>query len=169
MAVALAAAALWTLVLILAQVSLLRWARLRNRFMASLVAFLLVLAGNSLSVFGTLIGMAGPARTLLNVFYADLALLCAFVLYMPFYYTIAMSLSVQTMISLQATAEGNAPLTELHGRFASRSILDGRLESMVANSYLSRRGACFGLTRKGRLTARVFQWFKARWQLGPGG
>jgi len=169
MDVALTAAIIWTVAFVIAQVSLLRWVVLRNRFKATAAAFLLALAGNSLSVFDILVGTAGTARALLNVFYADLAMLCALILYMPFYYTIATSLSVQTMITMGSIADAHTPLTELHERFATPSILNGRLESMVASGYLSERGACYGLTRKGRITARVFQWFKKFWRLGPGG
>jgi hypothetical protein len=81
-----------------------------------------------LSVFGILVDATGTAQALLGVFYADLALLCAFVLHMPFYYTIAASLSVE-----------------------------GRLQSIAANGYLTRHGDKCRLTSKGRVTARRIQ------------
>lgn len=169
MEVALIVAVLWTVAFVIAQVCLVRYVVPPSRFKATVVAFGLAVAGNSLSVFAALVGTCGTARLLLNLLYADLAMLCAFNLYMPFYYTIAASLSVQTMIALEGTPQGQAPLTELHGQFASQSIVEGRLESMVANGYLTRSGDCYRLTRKGRLTARVSQCFKECWRLGPGG
>jgi hypothetical protein len=169
MDVALVVAALWIVAFVMAQVCLVRCVAPRRRFKATLAVLGLAVAGNSLSVLAALVSNSATARALLNLFYADLALLCAFIVYMPFYYTIAASLSVQTMITLEAAPHGNTPLTLLQRQFASLSILEGRLESMAANGYLTRSGACYRLTGKGRVTARVFQWFKKCWRLGPGG
>jgi hypothetical protein len=94
---------------------------------------------------------------------------CLFVLYMPFFFTIATSLSVQTMILVERSPGGRAEVQELRERFASRQLVAGRLQSMVANGYLVREGDCYRVTTKGRLVARLFGVLKHAWRLGAGG
>ncbi len=94
-------------------------------------------------------------------------MLSLFVLYMPFYYTIATSLSVQTLIEIQR--EHQMPLDQLKAAFVSKCLLQRRLEAMVLSGLLQRHGSSFRLTRKGRLVARLSRCVKLLWRLGPGG
>jgi hypothetical protein len=91
-----------------------------------------------------------------------------FVLYMPFYYTTAASLSVQSLIVL-ARAGSPIPLSRLASTFASAAVLHARLESMARNGYVAEQGDSFHITSKGRLVARLFSTLKRVWVLGPGG
>lgn len=169
MAVALTSAVLWTIAFLATQASLLHWVVPRNPFKVTVLAFAFALAGNTLSVSCTIAGTTDIHQGLLRAVYADLAMLCAFILYMPFYYTVAASLSVQTVIALARTPHGMASLPTLYSHFASMSILEVRLQSMVVNGYLTRHEDNYRLTRKGSSTAWVFQCFKKCWRLGPGG
>jgi hypothetical protein len=98
-----------------------------------------------------------------------MTMLCLFVLYMPFYFTIAASLSVQSLILIARAPHGRMPLVELREHFASRQILEQRLETMVRNGYLFRSGERYHPTAKGKLVGRAFQVVKRCWKLGAGG
>ncbi len=94
---------------------------------------------------------------------------CCFVLYMPLYYVIATSLSVQTIIAiLEAGPEGRS-LDILKNVFGSNDLLRKRLETLVTNGYLIHDGDRFRATRKGVRISHVFFWLKNLWRLGPGG
>jgi hypothetical protein len=103
------------------------------------------------------------ATTILLVF------ACCFVLYMPFYYTVATSLSVQTMILVDEAGPNGLPLSYLQNLFASQDVLDARLAIMVANGYLIQNGDRFQVTGKGTFISRVFGGLKSLWRLGAGG
>lgn len=97
-----------------------------------------------------------------------LVMACLFVLYMPFYYTVAASLSVQTLILL-LNAGGRLDTSTLKSRFAAVGLVEGRLRTMRMNGYLLSDGERFCLTPRGRLIARRFEAIKRLWKLGPGG
>ena len=90
-------------------------------------------------------------------------------LYLPFYYSVAASLSLQTLILLSKQANGSLPVTALQHRLASRQLVAQRLATMGANRFLIERGRTYYLTDKGRRTARIFLFFKTLWRLGAGG
>ena len=90
-------------------------------------------------------------------------------LYLPFYYSVAASLSLQTLILLSKQANGSLPVTALQYRFASRQLVAQRLATMGANRFLIERDRTYYLTDKGRRTARIFLFFKTLWRLGAGG
>ncbi len=92
-----------------------------------------------------------------------------FILYMPFYYTIATSLSVQTLIAIQRAHRHQMPIDQLRAAFVSKDLLQRRLEAMVQSGLLQNDGSGFRLTRKGRCVARLFNAVKLLWRLEPGG
>ena len=92
-----------------------------------------------------------------------------FVLYMPFYYTIATSLSVQTMILLDHEPRKILALRALQEHFVSRDLVQKRLETMVQNGYLHHYSEGYSLTPRGYATAIIFSRLKKLWRLGAGG
>ena len=93
---------------------------------------------------------------------------CAYLLYMPFYYTVSASQSVQLVIDIHAAPDGLS-VEELRGRHPVDEILAGRLETLLWAGYVTEVDGRFALTGKGRLTSRPFRAVKALWRLGPGG
>lgn len=92
----------------------------------------------------------------------------AFLLYMPFYYTIAASFSVGMLIALDAEPDGLS-WSALAARHPFEAILAQRLATLASAGYVRREGAGYRLTPKGTLVARVFAAVKRLWRLGPGG
>ena len=90
-------------------------------------------------------------------------------LYLPFYYSVAASLSLQTLILLSKQPTGALPAAILRKRFASRHLISERLATMSSNGFLDEREDGYSLTDKGRRTAKVFLLFKTLWRLGAGG
>jgi hypothetical protein len=162
-------AAMWFGVFVLLHIAVSRVWPSRGRFQALLAVFLAALLAQMLSVL--LLGTElEPARGyVLAVLTGWVVMLSLFVLYAPFYYTFAASLSVQTVIALQRAPGQRLPLAELRSRFNSEAFLRHRLDSMVATGNLSKEGAAYRLTPKGRSVARVFGSLKRLWRLGPGG
>lgn len=105
----------------------------------------------------------------LRVIYGVLVMACMFILYMPFYYTIVASLSIQTLIYLEEAPRKELTMAELHQRFASRDIVAGRLEIMVSNGYLELGPSGYRVTPKARVMSKIFAFLKGIWKLGPGG
>jgi hypothetical protein len=134
-----------------------------------MIVFACCFAGN----FGTIL-VSDPAalpidQVALRVLYGSLLMGCLFVLYMPFYFTISTSLSVQTLICLREARDRALSTDALRQRFASNEIVAGRLSLMVANGYLAEHRGKYRVTSKGRRIARFFARLKAIWMLGPGG
>jgi hypothetical protein len=100
--------------------------------------------------------------------YGGGVLFCAFILYMPFYYTVSNSLSVQMLIRMQAAPDGLS-VEGLRQDFPMEELLAGRLVTLVASGYVVRTGERFVITAKARVLARSFLFMKALWRLGPGG
>ena len=93
---------------------------------------------------------------------------CAFLLYMPFYYTVAASQSVQLVIDIHGAPDGLS-VEEIRARYPVDEILAGRLETLLWAGYVTEMDGRFALTGKGRLVSRPFRAVKALWRLGPGG
>jgi hypothetical protein len=91
-----------------------------------------------------------------------------FALYMPFYYTVVASLSVQSIILMRQQPNGTA-ITNLREVFASRRLIEQRLATMAINGFVARNNGCYTLTAKGRILARTFSLIKKEWRLGDGG
>ncbi len=104
----------------------------------------------------------------LAAMYATVLMGTAFVLYMPFYYTIDTSVSVRTMLELAASPSG-LTREELVARYHLEWMVRRRLETMTVNGYLVQMDERFTVTPRGRLVARVFGAVKTVAHLGPGG
>ena len=106
---------------------------------------------------------------LMAVIWGCLTILCLFVLYMPFYYAVTTSLSVESMILINNRQQGQYSVEQLQEIFVSKSLVSGRLETMVLNGWLARCGDGYMLTGKGRFIAKCFRFMKKLWNLGAGG
>jgi hypothetical protein len=115
------------------------------------------------------IGTQPFGQIVFRICYGLLVMGCSFVLYMPFYYTIAASLSVQTLIVIESAPAKQTTIDDLCERFASQEIVRGRLNVMVANGYLTVKNGMYRVAPKGRLVAKVFGSLKKLWKLGSGG
>jgi hypothetical protein len=103
-----------------------------------------------------------------RVTYGGVVLFCAFILYMPFYYTISNSLSVQMLIRMEA-APYDLSIEEVRQGFRLDEMLAGRLEILVVSGYLVQNGTRFAMTARARVLAQSFLFMKSLWRLGPGG
>lgn len=163
----------WFSAFLIAHVATFHFVRLRNRFQCIARLFLAAAVGHlaTIVVMQQFAGALGDAfrGPVLSFFAGLLAMLCLFVLYMPFYFTIAASLSVQSLILIARSPGWTLPIAALRERFASRAVLEQRLAAMVANGYLVREGDGFRPTSKGRLVGRSFHAIKRLWRLGAGG
>jgi hypothetical protein len=102
--------------------------------------------------------------------WGELTLVSLFVLYMPFYYTVAASLSIRTLVLLASTADGRKPIADVREQFVSRALVGQRLEIMRANGFLTESsGGSFTLTPKGQRLARIFAALKHFWRMDAGG
>jgi hypothetical protein len=114
-------------------------------------------------------GLLMDGGIFMAVLWGWLMILCLFVLYMPFYLAVARSLTVETMILINNRQEGQYSIEQLQEIFVSKSLVSGRLETMVLNGWLSRCGDGYVLTGKGRFIAKCFRFMKKLWNLGTGG
>ena len=112
-------------------------------------------------------GGAGVSWLMLAI--GTLTIVSAWILYMPFYYVVATSVSVRILITLRHAPGRALPLAALESMFASTEMLQSRLETMETYGHVSRQGDLFAIARKGRVIARSFRFIKAAWRLGPGG
>lgn len=90
-------------------------------------------------------------------------------LYLPFYYSIVASLSLQTIILLSEQANGALPIMRLRQRFVSCQLVTQRLRTLARNGFVVERKNGYSLTVKGRRVAETFLFFKTFWRLGAGG
>lgn len=104
-----------------------------------------------------------------NVFVCWLTMAALFVLYMPFYYTIATSISIQTLIFLLSHSNNMVESKNLYSRFANRKILIERLSIMDRNGYIQCTNEKYVLRSKGYFVASIFSKIKHVCCLGPGG
>jgi hypothetical protein len=108
--------------------------------------------------------------TLLALLWGLLTLVCLLILYMPFYYTVASSLSVRTLVLLAAEPGGRLSIDEVRERFVSSALVGQRLEIMETNGFLAAtEDGGFVLTSKGRVLATVFGQLKRFWRMDAGG
>jgi len=111
----------------------------------------------------------GPSASWLVAEGASIFLMCcAFVLYMPFVFVIATSLSVDTMLILHRAGR-SISRAELYASFVSIEPVRHRLDVMCGNGLLALHDGRYGLTRKGVRLARFFTAMKRMWNLWPGG
>jgi len=90
-------------------------------------------------------------------------------LYLPFYYSIVASLSLQTIILMNRQSDRSLPIAKLRRRFASRQFVAQRLATMARNRFVVAGQDSYSLTIKGRRVAQTFLFFKDLWHLGAGG
>lgn len=113
---------------------------------------------------------ASDFTPILSSLYGVLIIFSLFIVYMPFYYTIATSLSVQTLIALEGSPDKRLSMDELRSRFASHDTVSKRLLIMVNNGYLDADAAGrYHTTLKGHRVSQCFGYLKELWRLGPGG
>ena len=144
--------------------------RRRSRVIGVLFSASLIGCGLSASSWGHLLpSFWAPDHWIATTIEAIVTALCLFVLYMPFYYTVATSVSVRILVRVHQAPTRELPLASLMLEFSSLDSLRWRLEAMVQSKLLVGDGPKFGLTRRGRRLARLFNALKLLWQLGPGG
>jgi hypothetical protein len=158
----------WFLIFLSVQVAVFQLLVIRERFRAIVAIFSGTIVG---AVFTTTmlahIGWLGSS--VLPALSSVVTMACLWVLYMPFYYVIATSLSVRTLLLLASVEEATLPLEQLEARFASAAMLQERLATMTTYRNVAAHGAVFTATSKGRATAALFGGLKRLWDLGPGG
>lgn len=163
---------IWFALFSLAHITLLHVLDLRDRFKVTSRLFVTAAAGHlftSTILFEPLSTVWGRVEGVLALAMGWLAMICLFVLYMPCLFVIATSLSVQTLVLVARTREGQVPMAQLRTRFASVHLTAGRLETMAVNGYLIRDAEGYRPTTKGVLVARAFRVIKRLWRLGAGG
>ena len=155
-------------------------------FAAAIVSHFIVLWTKAPSVrprISQLIFFSGAAGTLLTLIllspdlyklaYCALAAILTYgallTLYLPFYYSIVASLSLQTIILLSDQTNGQLPIENLRHKFSSYELVAQRLATMANNGFVLERDRRYSLTAKGRRIARIFLFFKNFWRLGAGG
>ena len=159
--VAMAVALVWIAVVILAHFALFALTSVRRRALVLVMLFVTGTLGTALTCLA--VGVDGW-RALCGA----VLIPCAFILYMPLYYTVSKSFSARMLRDLSQTP-GGLTRDALATRYPIRGIVDGRLETLCLSGYLIRDGERVTLTDKGRLTARAFAAVKRAWRLGPGG
>ena len=145
---------------VVAHAALFHWRLFRRRSAVILALFLVTTA----LVAGTLLIRSGVVASV----YGIVMMASAFVVYMPFYYTIDTSVSVRTMLELEASP-GGLTREELVERYRLEWMVDRRLDTMVENGYLTRQSGGFALTPRGLQVAHVFRMIKKVANLGAGG
>ena len=133
------------------------------------LAFVGALASAALVPADVLPGVTPVAHRITALLAAAAVMAGAFILYMPFYYTITTSLSVQTVIAVEQAPGQRLEVDTLASPATYRQIVQGRLDSMVTAGNLTRDGDRYRATPKGRRVAGFFASLKSLWRLGPGG
>jgi hypothetical protein len=93
---------------------------------------------------------------------------CLLVLYVPLYYVVSNSLSVQSMILL-LNSHGSLTREELSRKFASHEFLEARVRTLVRSGHVMEDGATFRISQRGRSIVAPFLMLKSLWRLGAGG
>ena len=144
--------------------------RRRSRVIGVLFSAALIACGLSASYLGRLSpSLWAQDHWIATTIEAFVTALCLFVLYMPFYYTVATSVSVRIIVRVHQAPARELPLASLMHEFGSLDSLRWRLDAMVQSKLLVGDEAKFGLTRRGRRLARLFNALNLLWRLGPGG
>ncbi len=166
-------AAAWFAAFLLAHLTVFRLRHVHQRASVIKRVFVVSVAGFATSLtlrFVTLLPAGHTWGDAVLAAFAGLALMTSlFILYVPFYYTVAASLSIQTLIAILRAPEQRIPIAEFQSREFLERILKGRLDSLVESGNLTHSGGEFRLTPRGRRVARLFLGVKALWRLGPGG
>ena len=159
----------WFVVFLVGHTLLFHRRPVQNRFKAIARIFLTCLLDHSLAVLVLPMqfsALHGPSVASLLTGLVVMA--CMFVLYMPFFFSIGTSLSIQTMILVARSADG-PPCSGPEDEVCLGQLVAGRLETMVANGYLIRAGDGYRVSARCRLVAALFAALKRAWRLGAGG
>lgn len=144
------------------KIGILHLYRIKNKSALILRVFLASIAGFIL--LGSILG-----GSILEILIGLVIMISFFILYMPFYYTISSSVSIQSLILLSEKDLGTSPLDVLKETFASAKVVSYKLNSMENSGMLLRKDKNYKITAKGKLIAGVFGSVKKIWNLGPGG
>ena len=164
----------WFAAFLVGQLVVLRNAPVLVRPRATNVVLAGCLVGTAVSALLVCL-LAGPGDLTrggagMAMIWGELTLVSLFVLYMPFYYTVAASLSIRTLVLLASEPDGCKPIADVREQFVSRALVGQRLEIMRANGFLTgSSGGRFTLTPKGRRLARIFAALKRFWRMDAGG
>jgi hypothetical protein len=166
--------AFWFAVFIVSHALVFHWRPRPERVGALAFTFLLALTGHAATAVlvtrdAQWLGHAvhGGAPTVAAVGALEMAALAA--LYLPFYYTVNTSLSVQMMIRLARAPQHTLPEVDVRAILMADELLRGRLEGLAASGFMRRDDGRYVLTPKGRRLARFFQTVRGCWRLGTGG
>ena len=165
-------AVVWFTAFLAAQLAAYRAFGIRHRSKFIMRVFVLAMAGHLATVVWIWVFDGAPQhfRPVLSLACGVLLLMCLFILYMPFFYTLSTSLSVETLSILDSSPGRRLPYSEVTYRFTSEAFVLDRLETMRANGYFTVTDAsCFRLTTRGERVARTFDKVKAALALGAGG
>jgi Ca2+/Na+ antiporter len=158
---ALGAGAAWTAAAVVGHVMIFHFARVEHR--ARTVTLLFALAAFA-TLWTCLLLDVDRWRSV----YGMVVVACSFLLYLPFYYTVAASQSLQLVIEVRAAPHGLSR-EQIQRRYPVQETLAGRLETLAWAGYIVGVDGRFALTFKGRLVSRPFRATKKLWRLGPGG
>jgi hypothetical protein len=153
---------IWFMIFLIFKISIFHLFQIKNKSGLIIKLFLSAVVGCILtSLIFTL-----PLMEMMN---SLIVIFSFFILYMPFYYTISSSVSIQSLILLSEKDSQTCLLNELKNTFASPKILSYKLKSMESSGVLSSDGKKYKTTLRGKLIANTFQFIKKLWQLSPGG
>jgi hypothetical protein len=165
--------ALWFALFVAAHVGTFATRTVKNRSAVILLLYGTALAGAIVSAVlvpaDVLPGLTPTSHRIVAVLGAAAVMVSAFILYMPFYYTIITSLSIQTLIQIEEAPGQRLAVAALAAPAVYTQIVHGRLESMVQAGNLTRADDRYVTTPKGRRVAGIFATLKQLWRLGPGG
>jgi hypothetical protein len=164
--VALAAAAAWFVIFVFVHIGGVRAGFENARWL--LISYAACFLGTLVTAIAVTAWHHGMQAVILAAIMAALTSACLFALYVPALYTVLTSLSVQTMMLLRRRG-GALSEAELYDRFASRKIMEQRLDTLLASGYVAPDGSSYRLTPRGRAIAKLFRPIKILWNLGPGG
>ena len=167
-------ASAWFAVFVVAQIVAVPLFRVVHRTRLILRLFAFALAGHVVTILAIRAGMPSAPPDGFNALLATgcglFLMPCLFILYMPFLYTLMTSLSVQTLIMLEAAPGGALPLAVVRERFTSLAFIRDRLETMQANGYLTRSSdGSWAITAHGSRVALALLAVKRVLRLGHGG
>jgi hypothetical protein len=143
-----------------------RWLVWNTRCVMAALIILIVTTGPMQGVSGSIWLASGG--WLLGALWGCLTFLCLYVLYMPFYFVVMTSLSVESLIMLDK-AGGRMDVSRLQDRFTSQAFAADRFATMRRNGMLRQTPDGHAVTDKGRQTIWPFLYIKSLWRLGAGG
>ena len=109
-----------------------------------------------------------PLGWIIAVGVAPFLMCCAFILYMPFVFVVASSVSGDALVLLKR-AGGCLGCTDIYRIFVSTEAARRRMENMSRNGLVFLQADRYRLHTKAVRTARFFNAIKTLWKLGAGG